>query len=106
MRVSLYLISVLASSTLWADEGALELAKNSGCLACHAIERKVIGPAWKDVAARYKDDQAMRIVLINKIKAGGKGNWLEVTNGATMPPYFPRVKDEDIEELVSFILSL
>jgi cytochrome c len=106
MRVSLYLVSVLASSTLWAEENALELAKNSGCLACHTVERKVIGPAWKDVAARYKDDSSMKEVLVNKIKTGGKGNWLEVTNGAMMPPYSPRVNDEDIAKLVDFILSL
>lgn len=84
----------------------LELAKKSGCLACHSVEKKVVGPAWKDVAAKYKGDASARDALIAKVKAGGKGNWTEVTGGVPMPPYSPRVADADIEKLVDFVLSL
>jgi len=84
----------------------LDLAKKSGCLACHAIDKKVVGPAWKDVAARYKGQDGSRDALIAKVKKGGKGNWTEVTKGVPMPPYSPRVKDQDIEKLVDFVLSL
>jgi len=82
------------------------LAKKSGCTACHAIDRKVVGPGWKAVADRYKGDAGAKASLIAKVKKGGKGNWTEVTKGVPMPPYSPRVKDADIEELVSFILGL
>ena len=81
-------------------------AKKGGCVACHSVEKKVVGPGWKDVAAKYKGDAGARDHLINKIKKGGKGVWTEITGGAPMPPYSPRVKDADIEKLVDFILAL
>jgi len=84
----------------------LDLAKKSGCLACHSVEKKIVGPAWKDVAAKYKGDAAAKAALIAKVKAGGKGNWTAVTGGAPMPPYSPRVADADIEKLVDFVLGL
>ena len=65
-----------------------------------------MGPAWKDVSARYKNDKEAKAKLIAKIKAGGKGNWTEVTGGMAMPPYSPRVSDNDIGILVDFVLSL
>lgn len=93
------------AAALGPDETALALANRSGCLACHAVERRVIGPAWRDVAARYRG-QDVRDRLINKVKLGGQGNWTEVTGGIPMPPNSPRVKDADIEKLVDFILAL
>jgi len=81
------------------------LAKKSGCTACHAIDKKVVGPAWADVAKRYKGKDATA-ELVEKVKKGGKGNWTEVTKGVPMPPYSPRVADADIQELVGFILGL
>lgn len=87
------------------QDDALVLANRSGCLACHAVYKKVVGPAWQDVAARYRD-QDVRTQLIEKISKGGKGNWTDVTGGIPMPPYSPRVANGDIEKLVDFILSL
>ena len=84
----------------------LDLAKKSGCLACHSIDHKVVGPAWKDVAAKYKGDAGARDALIKKVHTGGKGNWTAVTGGVPMPPYSPRVSDENIETLVDFVLGL
>ena len=84
----------------------LDLAKKSGCLACHSVEKKVVGPAWKDVAAKYKGDAGAKDALVGKVKAGGKGNWTDVTGGVPMPPYSPRVADADIATLVDFILAL
>jgi len=82
------------------------LAKKSGCTACHAVDKKVVGPAWKDVATRYKGvDAEGRKKLVEKVMKGGKGNWTEVTKGVPMPPYSPRVKDADIEALVAFIVD-
>ena len=94
---------VVASGNVMANEA---LAKKSGCFACHAIDKKIVGPAWKDVAVRYKGDAGARDALIKKVKTGGKGNWTEVTKGVPMPPYSPRVKDADIATLVDFILKL
>lgn len=86
-------------------EEGLALANKSGCLACHKIETKLIGPAWRDVSKRYNGDTDAKTHLIAKVKMGGKGNWTDVTGGITMPPYSPRVSDENIEKLVTFILS-
>lgn len=94
-----------ANAALSKEEG-LELAKKSGCLACHSIDKKVVGPAWQDVSNKYKGDAASKATLVGKVKAGGKGNWTEVTKGVPMPPYSPRVADADIEKLVDFVLSL
>ena len=101
-------IPVAAAFLLGAGQASadLELAKKSGCLACHSVEKKVVGPAWKDVAAKYKGDAGARDALVAKVKAGGKGNWTEVTGGVPMPPYSPRVADADIETLVDFVLNL
>ena len=86
--------------------GSAELAKKSGCLACHAEDKKVIGPAFKDVAQKYKGDAGAKAKLVEKVKNGGKGNWTEVTGGVAMPPYSPRVPEKDIEALVDYVLGL
>lgn len=85
---------------------SLELARKSGCLACHAVDRKVVGPAWKDVAKRYAGDAQARSRLVDKVSKGGRGNWTEVVGNVAMPPYSPRVPAGDIEKLVDFVLSL
>ncbi len=95
--------AVLASAFVAAPAMAdLDLAKKSGCLACHSVDAKVVGPAWKDVAAKGES----RDVLIASIKKGSKGKWTSVTGGVPMPPYSPRVADADIEKLADFILGL
>ncbi|MBK9132129.1 MAG: c-type cytochrome [Gammaproteobacteria bacterium] len=93
-----------ASQVMAADMPPL--AASSGCTACHAIDKKVVGPAWADVAKKYKGDASAKGHLVDKVKAGGKGNWTEVTGGVPMPPYSPRVSDADIGTLVDFILGL
>lgn len=93
-------------TTVDTNKSSLELAKTSGCMACHAIDKKMVGPAWKDVAKRYADDPKARSKLITKVAKGGKGNWTEVVGNMMMPPYSPRVSDENIGKLVDFVLSL
>ena len=89
-----------------AHREQLDLAKKSGCLACHAIDKKVVGPAWNDVAKRYAADSNAKDKLTEKVAKGGRGNWTEVVGNMAMPPYSPRVSNENIEKLVDFILSL
>jgi len=109
----------IAAAQAHAAEG-LELADESGCLNCHAVEKKVVGPAWQDVANRYKGQSEIsatltdgttikgspKDVLNQKIHKGGKGNWTAVTGGLPMPPYSPKVSDADIAKLVDFVLGL
>jgi len=99
-------VALLALSGQASAEDGLALAKKSGCLACHSVEKKVVGPAWMDVSKRYKGDAGARDRLIAKVKKGGKGNWTKVVGKAVMPPYSPRVSDENIGKLVDFVLGL
>ena len=104
---SLLTLSAAAAMLVAANAQAdLDLAKKSGCLACHSVEKKVVGPSWNDVSAKYKGDAGAKATLIGKVKKGGKGNWTKVTGGVPMPPYSPRVSDANIEKLVDFILAL
>lgn len=100
-------VVALASSFAAAPAMAnLDLAKASGCLACHSVDAKVVGPAWKDVAAKYKGQADAKATLVESIKKGSKGKWTAVTGGVPMPPYSPRVSDENIGKLADFILGL
>lgn len=83
-----------------------DLAAQSGCTGCHAISFPLVGPAWADVANRYRNDPAARAQLIEKVKNGGTGNWVELTGGIPMPANSPLASDESIATLVDFILSI
>jgi|SRR5215471_2532444 len=84
-----------------------ELAKAAGCLECHSVANKDVGPAWADVAARYKGDPKARERLIEIVKKGGKGNWpMRITRGVPMPPHSPRLSDEEISRLVDWIVGI
>ncbi len=107
MKVLLSTIAVagmlLAGSVNAANaDAAKALAQKNGCLACHSIDKKVLGPAYKDVAAKYKGDKAAEAKMIAKVKAGGSGVW----GPMPMPANSPQVKDEDIKTIVQWILSL
>ncbi len=91
--------SCLSTSAL-AD--GLENAKKAGCLSCHAVDRKVVGPAYKDVAAKYKGDPGAEAKLIKKVKGGGSGVWGKVM----MPANLGKMTDEEYKTTVAWILSL
>jgi cytochrome c len=78
-----------------------ELAKKHNCLVCHQIDKKVVGPAYKDVAAKYANDKTAEAKLVEKVKKGGVGVWGQVP----MPPN-AAVPDADVKALVKWILSL
>ena len=94
-------LMVAGAASAGQDE-ALALAKKSGCLNCHAIDKKVVGPAWKEVGAKYKGDKGAEAKLIEKVKKGGSGVWGSVP----MIPNSPAVSDDNIKSLVQFILTL
>jgi cytochrome c551/c552 len=77
------------------------LMQKDGCAACHAVDKKLVGPAYLDVAAKYKGDAGAPVKLAQKVKAGGAGVWGQVP----MPPN-PQVPDGDIKALVSWILAI
>jgi len=91
-------VGVLAAGNAAASE---KLAQTSGCMTCHAIDRKVVGPSYKDVAAKYKGDKNAEANLVKKVKAGGSGTWGSIP----MPPN-AHVKEDDIKSIVHWILTL
>ena len=102
MKVLLAVIAT-ASMLLAGQASASEaLAQKSGCLACHGVDKKVLGPSFKDVSAKYKGDKGAEAKLVAKVKAGGSGVW----GPMPMPANSPQVKDEDIKSIVHWVLSL
>lgn len=77
-----------------------EVARKNNCANCHAIDKKVVGPAWAEVSKKYKGDVGAATKLSAKISKGGSGVWGTVS----MPPN--KVSDADLKELVGFILKL
>ena len=75
------------------------LAKKHNCLACHAVDKKLVGPSYQDVAKKYKGDKRAEEKLIGKVKAGGSGVWGTIP----MPPN--NVPDADLKEMVESILA-
>ena len=78
-----------------------ELARNKNCLACHKVDAKLVGPAFQEIAAKYKGDAAAADTLATKIKEGGVGAWGQIP----MPPN-PQVSDDEAKTLVEWIMSL
>jgi len=77
-----------------------ELAKKHACFACHTLDKKMVGPSYKEVAAKYRSDKEAAAKLAAKVKNGGQGVWGNVP----MPPN-AAVPDADIKALVGWILS-
>lgn len=83
-----------------ADAGEA-LAKSNGCLACHSVDKKLVGPSYKEVANKYRGDKNAAALLAKHVREGSKGVW-----GAVPMPPNAQVKDADIKVIVAWVLSL
>lgn len=93
---------LLAALSLAAPALAdLALAKSKNCLSCHAIDKKVVGPAYQDVARKYAGQKDATEKLASKIMKGGSGVW-----GAVPMPVNQQVNEEEAKRLASWILTL
>lgn len=107
MKVALASILVgtaLAAGSAQAalDNAAAEaLMRKDGCAACHSVDKKIVGPSYIEVAAKYKGNAAAPAMLMKKVKEGGSGVWGPVP----MPPNVT-TSDADIKNLVDWILTL
>jgi cytochrome c len=77
-----------------------ELAQKNGCFACHAVDKKKVGPAYQDVAKKYANEKEAEITLVNNIRSGGQGKWGPVP----MPPQ-STVSEADLKALAKWILA-
>jgi cytochrome c len=77
-----------------------DLAQKKNCMACHAIDKKLVGPAYKDVAAKYAGQKDAADKLAQKVMKGGSGVW-----GAVPMPANPQVTEAEAKQLVAWVLS-
>jgi len=96
------LVALVSAGALMAGQvhASEDLAKSKGCLACHAVDKKLVGPGYKEVAAKYKGDKTAADKLAAKIKAGGSGVWGQVP----MPPN--NVTPDEAKKLAAWVLSI
>ena len=98
--------AVVLPGAAWASaaEGSLPagyaIAKQHACLGCHAVDRKLVGPAFRDIAAKYKGDAGAQSRLEKKVRDGGAGVW-----GVIPMPSHPRMSDGDIRTVVAWVLA-
>ena len=100
---SVLIQSVIASCSalaLFPTFASQELAQKNNCLACHAAENKVVGPAYQDVAKKYKGQKDAEATLVASIRRGGAGKWGQVP----MPPQ-ATLSDADAKALAKWILA-
>ncbi|MDR6537687.1 c-type cytochrome [Variovorax soli] len=90
-------LGLAASAPALAD---LALATSKNCMSCHAVDRKILGPAFKEVAAKYKDNKGAADMLATKIMKGGSGVW-----GAVPMPANNQVSEADAKKLAAWVLS-
>ena len=100
MKTSILLAAALATTVAPAVANQ-ELAQKKNCLACHALDKKLIGPAYKDVAAKYAGQKDAADKLAQKIKGGGSGVW-----GAVPMPANPQVSDAEAKQLAAWVLTI
>lgn len=112
IRASMIVFLFLAISNPGLATEMPALARKNGCTDCHSIDRKIVGPAWKDVSMKYKgaseyeyrgEKYPLVEGLVMKVSKGGSGNW----GAMPMPMNDPSgAKRDDIRELVQFVLML
>ena len=100
-RLAIFLATAAILPASLPAQAQEELAKKHACFACHAVDKKLVGPAYKDVAAKYRGDSGAEAKLVDKVKKGSQGTWGQVP----MPPN-SSVPDADVRALVKWILSL
>lgn len=119
-RLLIALTTALLAAQAWAapgDDEVLKLANNAGCMTCHHIEPggkgpnglPPIGPAWRDVSAKYKSQKGAQQQLTATVMAGSspyESHWKGKVSGLAMPPNEVAIKEADARQLVGWILKL
>lgn len=93
-------VILLATPSAQASEA---IVKKARCVACHAVDQKRVGPAYKDVAAKYKGDANAPAMLFEKVRHGGSGNWGQVP---MIPHGADKISDDDLKAAIHWVLAL
>ena len=94
------LLAALASLPATSYANADDLIVKNGCGGCHKLDKKIFGPGFKEIAAKYKGDAAAPDILLASIKKGSTGKW---SNNRAMPPQ--EAPDADVKEIITWILA-
>ena len=101
MKFAPLILTVAAGAVLALPaQASEELAKKYMCLTCHQVDKKLVGPAFKEIAAKYASDKAAEGKLVDKVKKGGSGVWGQIP----MPPN-DKVPEADLKAVVKWVLS-
>lgn len=98
-----FVMGALVVGAAFVSQAAManaDLAKAKNCMACHAVANKLVGPAYKDVAAKYAGQKDAEAKLVTKVIKGGSGVW-----GAIPMPANPQVSEADAKTLVKWIMA-
>ena len=105
-QLTTLLLPLIAATGLMLTQPAKAseaIVKKARCVACHAVDQKRVGPAYKDVAAKYKGNSKAPALLFDKVRAGGSGNWGEVPMLAHPAD---KISDDDLKAAIAWILAL
>lgn len=97
IHIALFLSAGAVTLQAQANEA---LANKSGCTGCHAVATKLVGPAYKDVAAKYAGQADAQAMLMQSIRNGSVGKW-----GELPMPAHPKISDADLKKLAAWVLS-
>lgn len=92
--------SVAPPEPVVSEADAMQLAKKNNCFACHTVGKKVVGPSFKDIAAKYRSDPGAEALIMDRIAKGGSGVW-----GVMVMPPSPKVSEADRRILAKLVLS-
>ncbi|AOY92414.1 cytochrome C [Cupriavidus sp. USMAA2-4] len=98
--IATLMLAAAASAHAVDAAKAQEIANKNACMGCHQVDKKLVGPAFKDVAAKYKGDKNAEAALIKKVKGGGSGVW-----GPIPMPANAGVSDADVKTVVEWVLA-
>jgi cytochrome c len=93
--------ALAAAAPAWADAVDDAMTK-AGCMACHSKDKKIVGPAFKDIAAKYKGQADIVPKLMEKVRKGGSGNWGPVPMAPNPPD---KISDADLQAAIEKILK-
>lgn len=100
MKKFLFCFAVAALAAAVPAHASEELAKKHACLACHSVDKKLVGPSYKEIAKKYAGQKDAEAKLVDKVKKGGSGVW-----GAVPMAPNPSVSDADVKALVKWVLQ-
>ena len=103
ITTALFAVATLAIAAPSHAADGEAIVKKARCVACHTVDTKRVGPAYKEVAAKYKGDAKAPAALFEKVRHGGSGNW---GNVPMIPHGEDKISNEDLQEAIKWILAL